>query len=31
MKKILILGELFSENLGDGVICEVVKKYFETN
>ena len=31
MKKILIVGELFSENLGDGVICDVVKKYFETD
>lgn len=28
MKKILILGELFSDNLGDGIICGVSRKIF---
>lgn len=25
-KKILIIGEMFSDNLGDGIICEIVQK-----
>lgn len=28
-KKIIIIGEMYSDNLGDGIICETVKKYFE--
>ena len=24
-KKILIIGEMFSDNLGDGIICEIVQ------
>lgn len=28
MKKVLIVGEVYSENLGDGVICEVVNDFF---
>lgn len=29
--KLLILGELYSTNLGDGIICESVKKIIQTN
>ena len=28
MKKVLIVGEVYSENLGDGVICEVVNNFY---
>lgn len=28
MKKVLIVGEIYSGNLGDGVICEVVNNFF---
>lgn len=31
MKKILIIGELYSSNLGDGVICNNVKDIIEKN
>lgn len=31
MKKILVIGELYSENLGDGIICQIVAKYFNKN
>lgn len=32
MKKVLLVGEIYSENLGDGVLCQcvefLIKKYF---
>lgn len=30
-KKILIVGEIYSDNLGDAVLCEIVKKIVEEN
>ena len=31
MKKILVVGEYYSENLGDGIICENVKYLLENS
>ena len=31
MKKVLIVGEVFSTNLGDGIICGVVEKLFKND
>ena len=31
MKKILIVGEIYSDNLGDGVLCKTVKNIIEEN
>ena len=31
MKNILIVGEVYSDNLGDGVICEVVNGFLKKN
>lgn len=31
LKKILIVGEIYSDNLGDAVLCEIVKKIVKEN
>ena len=30
-KKILLIGELYSDNLGDGIICNTVKNILKNN